>query len=256
MVSKIAGDPHMKRTHEIIEMAKKALKRKGLTYADVAIHLALSEISVKRMFAQQHISVARLEAVCAMMELDFTDLVRMADQEHLRISNLTHEQEEELISDLRFLLVAMCVKNSWTYEEIIDHYRVSEPECIGYLARLDRLGLIQLLANNRIRTLVARNFRWLPRGPIEKSFEQHVQQSFLKSHFSRPDELRLFATGMLSLASLEAIKGKVEILAREFADLRREDAKLTASARVNTGFMTAIRPWELTVFAKLKQRAE
>ncbi len=245
----------MKRTYEILEMAKKALKSKGLTYADVASYLELSEVSVKRMFAQQHITVARLESICELMGLDFTDLVRMADQEHLRISSLTRDQEQELISDLRFLLVAMCVQNSWTYEEIIDHYQISQHECIGYLARLDHLGLIQLLPNNRIRTLVARDFRWLPRGPFNKFFEQNAQQSFLKSHFSRPDELRLFATGMLSLASLEAIKGQIESLAREFADLRREDSKLPASARVNTGIMMAIRPWELTAFAKLKRRS-
>ena len=95
----------MKRTYEVLEMAKKALKSKGLTYADVASYLELSEVSVKRMFAQQHITVARLESICELMGLDFTDLVRMADQEHLRISSLTHDQEQELISDLRFLLV-------------------------------------------------------------------------------------------------------------------------------------------------------
>ena len=245
----------MAQAEELITILKKALKAEGLTYADVARHLGLSEVSVKRMFAQRHFTLERLEAIGEMMQLDFADLVRLVDDERTKISSLTEAQEQELVSDLKFLLVALCVQNAWTFEEIIHYYNFTKTECIRYLARLDRLGLIQLLPNNRFRRIVAQDFRWLLRGPIERFFEQRVQGDFLKSHFSRPGELRLFVSGMLSPAALEEMLNRIDMLVREFASLRRDDARLPARSRLNAGLLLAMRPWELRDFAQFRRRA-
>ena len=245
----------MAQSDEVITILKKALKSQGFTYSDVANHLDLSEASVKRMFASKHFTLDRLEAIAEMMQLDFADLVRMVDDERTRISSLTTAQEEELVSDLKFLLVATCAQNAWTFEEIIEYYNFTEPECIGYLTRLDRLGVIQLLPGNRYRRMVSQDFRWLPRGPIERFFEERVQRDFLNSHFTRPGELRLFVTGMLSPTAVEEMINRVEMVVRDFALLHRDELRLKASERLNTGLMMAIRPWELRVFTKFRRRS-
>ena len=245
----------MAQSEEVIAILKKALKAQGFTYADVAGHLGLSEASVKRMFARRYFTLERLEAIGEMMQLDFADLVRLVDEERTKISSLTEAQEQELVSDLKFILVAMCAQNAWTFEEIINYYNLTEPECIGYLTRLDRLGLIQLLPGNRYRRMVSQDFRWLPRGPIERFFEERVQQDFLNSHFTRPGELRLFVTGMISPTAVEEMLNRVEMVVREFASLHRDELRLPASERMNTGLMLAIRPWELRVFTKFRRRS-
>jgi len=241
-------------TKLVVDMLKRALKFHMVTYADIADELDLSEASVKRMFAKQHFTIERLESICSMVNLNFTDLVRLVDEDQHRISNLTPEQEEELVSDLKFLLIAICTQSNWTFEEIISYYKFSEPECVKYLARLDKLGLIQLLPNNRIRQMVSKDFRWLPRGPIEKFFEKVAQRKFLESHFTHSGEIRLFKNGMLSRVSVEILRSKVEMLAREFTSLQYDDARLSVEERINTGLMIAIRPWELPIFSKLKRR--
>ncbi len=241
-------------TKSVIDMLKRALKFHMVTYADIAYELNLSEASVKRMFAKQHFTIERLESICSMVNLNFTDLVRLVDEDQHRINNLTPEQEEELVSDLKFLLIAICTQSNWTFEEIISYYKLSEPECVKYLARLDKLGLIQLLPNNRIRQMVSKDFRWLSRGPIEKFFEKVAQSKFLESHFTHPGEIRLFMNGMLSRVSVEILRSKVEMLAREFTSFQYDDARLSTDERINTGLMIAIRPWELPVFSKLKRR--
>jgi hypothetical protein len=196
----------------------------------------------------------RLEAICDLLRMDFTDLVHLIDEERGRISALTESQEKELVSDLKFLLVALCVQNEWSFNEIVSYYRINALECVRYLARLDRLGLIDLLPNNRIRRRVAHDFRWLPRGPIERFFEQRAQRDFLKSHFTRQGEQRLFLTGMLSKTSLESLRGRIDTIAHEFTVAQRQDAHLPAGVRVNTGFLLALRPWELREFAPLHRR--
>ncbi len=241
-------------TKLVVDMLKRALKFHMVTYADIAYELDLSEASVKRMFAKQHFTIERLESICSMVNLNFTDLVRLVDEDQHRIGNLTPEQEEELVSDLKFLLIAICTQSNWTFEEIISYYKISEPECVKYLARLDKLGLIQLLPNNRIRQMVSKDFRWLPRGPIEKFFEKVAQSKFLESHFTHSGEIRLFKNGMLSRVSVEILRSKVEMLAREFTSFQYDDARLSVEERINTGLMIAIRPWELPIFSKLKRR--
>jgi transcriptional regulator with XRE-family HTH domain len=245
----------MAQINAVVETLKRALKASGLTYADVARRLGLSEPSIKRMFSQQRFTLDRLESICAMMALDFTDLVRIVDTEQPRISSLSLEQERELVADPKLLLVAICVQNSWDFEEIREYYDFSEPELIRRLAHLDRLGLVQLLPNNRIRRMVAADFRWLPRGPIERFFEQRVQREYLKSHFTRPEELRLFMIGMLSRKSVETMRRKIEMLAHEFTALQEDDARLPAASRLHTGVLLAIRPWELRDFDPLKRKS-
>ena len=244
----------MARASALIDTLKKALKASDLTYADVARHLGLSHASVKRMFSHGHFTLQRLEAVCDLMQLDFTDLVHLVDEDRTRISSLTADQERELVSDLKFLLVALCVQNEWTFEEITRYYNISEQECVRYLARLDRLGLIELLPHNRIRRMVAQDFRWLARGPFERFFEQRAQRDFLKSHFTRPGETRLFLTGMLSMTSLETLRARMETIAHEYVLAQNQDAALPVGARFSTGFLLCIRPWELRDFSPLRRR--
>jgi transcriptional regulator with XRE-family HTH domain len=243
----------MAQRKEIIDMLKRSLKQKGLTYADIARQLQLSEISIKRNFSHKNFTLDRLESICNMANVDFTDLVHMADDEQEKISSLTLEQEDELLNDLRFLVVAICVQNAWEMEEIIQQYDVTEAGCIAYLIRLERHGLIKLLPNNRIRRMLAHDFRWQPQGPLETFLETTVQSEFMTSHFTSSGESRIYMTGMLSRNSLDILNKKLGILAREFALLQQDDSRLPVKSRFNSGLMLAIRPWELSAFEALQR---
>lgn len=50
----------MAQTKQLIDTLKRALKAQGLSYADVAKELNLSEASVKRLFSQSGFSLAQL----------------------------------------------------------------------------------------------------------------------------------------------------------------------------------------------------
>jgi len=53
----------------LVEVVKRSLRERGLTYARVAKGLGLSESSVKRVFSQENLSLDRLEQICALMDL-------------------------------------------------------------------------------------------------------------------------------------------------------------------------------------------
>lgn len=241
------------QTRALVDTLKQALKQAGMTYGDVARGLGMSEANIKRMFSTCSLSLDRLESICRLIDFQVTDLVLMMQAAEQRISSLTQAQEQALVDDRRLLLVALCARNHWTFEDITGNYRIEDTECIRLLAQLDKLRLIDLMPGNRIRLLVAEDFRWLPGGPIERFFEREIQAEFLASNFARADEYRQYLGGTITAASAALLKRRLQALAREFAELHRADASLPASERVNIGMVLALRPWESSAFSEIRR---
>jgi len=237
----------------LVETLKRVLKGQGITYAKVAGALELSEASVKRMFSRRDFTLQRLEDICRIAGIDFAELAREAAGEGARVTQLTVEQEREIVSDPRMLMVALCAVGNWTFEEIVGNYAITPQECVGYLARLDRHRIIELLPNNRIRPLIGRTFAWLPDGPIQRYFRERVEKEFLSSAFERPEELFLFVSGMLSRDSMTELCARLRRAAREFAELHRDDLGLPLASRHGTSLLLAMRAWEPRLFREVRR---
>lgn len=244
----------MAQTEALIETLKQALKQHRLTYADVAKKLEMSEANIKRMFASKRFSLDRLEDICNLMQLELSDLFQLYEESRQHITQLTLEQEKELMSDASLLLVAVSVRNRLSFDDIIHNYDIEATECIRHLAKLDKLKIIDLLPNNRIKLRIDENFRWLANGPIESYFEKQIQAQFLKSGFKGELEQRLFLFGLLGDSSTQILHNKLKALAQEFSQLHRQDSKLPLDKRHNIGFMMALRPWDLDVFMPLHKK--
>lgn len=243
----------MPQSTNLINTLKQTLKAHSITYRDIALTLKLSEASIKNMFMNCNFTLKRLDAICQMMDMGITDLVRQLDENQPRISHLTNEQEKELVTDHKLLLVAVCVRSRLSFDEIIRRYEITKHECIRYLARLDKLKLIELLPKNRTKLLIAQDFHWLPDGPIERFFEEQVQHDFLHSHFVKDNELRLFMNGPLTDASISILIRRMKALSSEFLELQKQDDALPLAERPGTGMVLAIRNWELTSFEALRR---
>ena len=139
---------------------KQLLKQHKLTYRDVAEHLNLSEANVKRVFASHNFSLARLEQICQLVNIGLTDLFSLTEKQQSQLSQLNLEQEQQLVDDPKLLLVAVCIRDGWQFDEIIEQYEIDEFEAIRLMAKLDKLKIIQLLPNNHYKSLIAQDFRW------------------------------------------------------------------------------------------------
>jgi len=243
----------MAQTSSLINTLKKALKAQGKTYLDVADALNLSEPSIKRMFADEHITLKRLDRICEMLDLELSELILMMQDNSDLISQLTKEQEQDLVSDIDLFLVAVSCLNRWSFSDIIDTYDFSEASMRQHLRRLEKLKFLQLLAGDRIRVLVSRNFAWLPDGPIQRFFNQKIQNEFFASSFEQQGEKLSVITAMLSPSSNAIVQQRIERLLGEFSDLEAEDARLPINKRFGTTMVVAIRPWELEAFEERRR---
>jgi len=181
------------------------------------------------------------------------DLVELMNSEQRRLEQLTVEQEQELVDDKTLLAVAICALNRWTMDEIVAFYDMTAGQCFQKLAKLDRLKLIDLLPNNRIKLLIAPNFRWQDNGPIQKLFQERLGPEFLRGRFDGDNECLIVLNGMLSQQNSADFQDKLRRLAWEFEAANREDSTLPLAQRRGLTTVLAVRGWQYGLFHPLRK---
>ena len=243
----------MSTTADLVAAVKKELKAAGLTYADLAQRLGMAESSVKRMLAKGDMPLSRVDAICRALRMDFADLARRVADAQPLLTELTHEQERAVVADKKLLLVAISVLSQWTLEQITTAYRISEPECIRYLAQLDRIGVIELLPLNRYRLKLAKAFRWRPHGPVMNYFREHAVLDYFGGGFEGPAEALLLVHGSVSRAMAPAFVERLQRLAQDFSAQHQADQKLPEHERDGCTMVLALRSWEFEAFTRLRR---
>jgi hypothetical protein len=243
----------MSEVSQLLTTIKRQLKLQGKTYRDVAAALQLSEASVKRLLTSESLGVDRLVEVGNMLGFTLAELAQEAAVTETRVRTLTAAQERELVSDARLLLVAVCALNHWTLRDILAVYRLTEAECLQKLLHLDRLHLIALMPGNRIRLNVARDFDWLPDGPIRQYFRTEGLDDFLDSGFDQPEQSLAFTHGMLTESALARMQAELRQLRARFAELHQESLASPLPKRRGSGLLLALREWEPAAFTALRR---
>jgi len=243
----------MLQTSALVDTLKQQLKASGKTYADIATDLDLSEASVKRLFSERNFTLQRLEIICDAIGISFFQLVEKMSHQQQSLTQLTLDQEREVANDVVLLLIAVSVINGFSFEDLVSQYKITETECIQRLAQLDRLKLIELLPGNRIRLLVSPNFNWLPNGPIQKFFQDKVEQDFFSSRFDKQNEKLLVLNAVLSPAANAELQRKMQTLAHDFNSIMKRDAQLPLHERKGTTMVLALRQWQYSMFKNLRK---
>lgn len=229
------------------------LKARGMTYADVAKALKISEATVKRIFATRGCTLERLDSICELVQVDLAELARGAPREDRLINRLSAEQEEELMADPALLLVAICAIQQLRVDEIIELYELDEARCVTLLLRLERIGILELHENNRIRLRLARTFAWNPDGPIMR-YAKSQTSDFFDHMFDAPGEFMRMITVRVSGEARTALVRRLEQVAREYDEQHAADARLPLDERHPLSVLLAVRYWEPALFKGLRRK--
>lgn len=244
----------MPAASRFVEALKKSVRARGLTYAELARRLRLSEASVKRMFSRGTFTLARIEEVLAAVELDLYEVARMSRGGAGGAAELTHEQELGLAGDERLLAVFWLLLNGWRFEEIIAAFAITRTELTIAFARLEKLRLIEWGPRERARLLVPRDFVWRPGGPAKKAYGRRAMAEFLEARFDAPLEMLRFESREVSPESAALLKQRLEKLVAEFNQFAEADSALPSGRRVAVALFAACRPWQFSAVNALKRR--
>lgn len=239
------------RSAYLVDALKRALKERGLTYADLASALGVSHASIKRVFAQRSFTLDRIEQVCELAGISFLELARLAEEGRPSAPDtLSDAHEQALVDEPMLLFCFHLLLGGWTAARIEADYGVDQALLIPALVKLERMGLIQLLPGNAVRLATARNIKWRPGGPIRRFFDQRVKEEFLERDFSSPGSVWEFEIGELSEASRALLARRIANLFREARDLIAHDAALPPAVKTNVGLLIASTPIPLPLVAR------
>jgi DNA-binding Xre family transcriptional regulator len=234
----------MNQSNQWVDTLKRCLKARGFTYKDVAQALKLSEASIKRLFSERSFTLQRLEQICRMMDMSFSDLARVNDRKYLeRQTTLSIEQEAALADDPILLCYFYLLLNGWGVDRIANRFDLNEPKQVRMLVKLDKLGLIELQPGNRVRLLTARRIQWRKDGMIRRMYERDVKLAFLQHSFSEDNSHFGFESAELAPESARMILRKLANLSLEFDELAELDVNLNPDQKRGYGLMVALRPW-------------
>ena len=246
----------MSSTKDLIAALKAELKAAGITYADLAPQLGLAESSVKRMFSHADMPLSRIDEVLRVLRMDFADLARrIADDQPLR-RELSLEAEQAVVGDPKLLLMAICCLSQWTADQIVATYTYSDADAVKYLTQLDRLGVIELRPMNRYRLLLAKTFRWRPRGPVMSYFREHVVDDYFDTGFDAEGELLMLVHGQIGRSLANAFNERLARVAQDFAQQHLADQKLPADQKRPYTLLIGMRSWLFEAFRDLKRVPE
>jgi DNA-binding Xre family transcriptional regulator len=243
----------MSTTADLVLTLKQELKSARMTYADLARRLGMAESSVKRMLAKGDMPLSRIDAICRVLKLDFADLARRVADAQPLLKELSAEQERAVVVDKKLLLVAISVLSQWTLEQIVATYRITEAECIRYLAQLDRIGIIELRPLNRYRLKLAKTFRWRPHGPVMNYFRDEVLLDYYGGGFDGAGEGLMLVHGSVSRTLAPAFLERLQRVAQDFAQQHQTDQKLPEKDREGYTLVLAMRSWEFAAFTALRR---
>ncbi len=237
----------------IVRVLRAELRAAGVTYKALAERIGMSESSIKRMFGQKDMALSRLAQMCKAGGIAMEDVLRGAADITPHADTLTLVQEKSLLANPRLLLMAICCLGHWNLEQVLETYSLTEAECIGCLAELDRLGLIELKPLNRYSLRVSNTFHWLADGPVQQYFRDHVVADYFSGHFDGPGETLMCIPARLCLASAQELVQKIRQLAEEVARLHQGDRRLAPAERDGFTLMLGFRSWEFAAFTALRR---
>ena len=170
----------------ILASLKSALRAKQLTYKQVAVRLGVHEATVKRNLNGRGLSLEFLERVCNLADLRVSELLETSESsQDARLHRISIRQESGLASNLLSTFFLLLLQRKWSPDEIREEFQLTEAQLVNHLVRLDRLGVIKLLPNNRVRVLIGRHPEWKSGGPMRQSFNRWLGQQFANMDYPR-----------------------------------------------------------------------
>jgi len=243
-------------TKKLLDTLKRCLRSRGMTYHGLGRALGLSESSVKRLFADESFTVARLEKVCTVLDMTVSDLVQMSSgTRDARPHSLTLEQERALASNPSLLACFYLLLNGRSVAEVERRLGLTSTAMRALLARLAGAQLLAIDGKRKVRLHAQLPIAWRPEGPVRRLYERQVRAEFLQGEFGGQSETLTFHSAELSPASVRILLRKIERLAADFAELAALDMHVAQREKTSVAVLMACRPWVFSMFSAYRAQA-
>lgn len=205
---------------------KKHYRAKGLRLCDVATLIGVSERSIKRYLSGHGVTLEILERLCAAADLTILGLAELAEGDAAK-QVCTNDAQEDALADEPMLAIAFYLLTlGWTPQVIAREFFLSDLDLDRILLRLDRLGLITLYCENRLKVRAKVRSPGACSGRLRDLILAGVRSQFAQSDLD--SAATLWSGGMVRLGpdSFERTRNRLQAFVDEIVELSRHDKDL------------------------------
>jgi transcriptional regulator with XRE-family HTH domain len=159
---------------------KESLRRRKLTYRDLATQLKLSESGVKKILTAEDGSFQRIVEICTVLGLSITELLAGKNETMREVSYTEFQQEYFLKNPQAFSFYWLLVYERRNIEIAQSLSGINDKDRFSILRKLDQMQLLELLPGDRIRVPSVEQIRWVGGGPLISKIYREWSQQFLR----------------------------------------------------------------------------
>jgi transcriptional regulator with XRE-family HTH domain len=243
----------MKRSVSVLIPLRQRLRAAGWTGRRLAEELGVGEATVKRWLAGRGLTLDRLDQLALLADTTLAELAQAAERPQSGLAQeLTLAQERALSADgfLSFLFMVILGGHDW--EEVARDFEVPPRQMEAALIRLERLALIDRLADGRARPLVDRAIIWR-KTPMRAQFEARMKPQFLDMDFAAADAVYASDVVKLSAQGAAMLAEMIEKHRRDVQALAAKDRAVSHLPKSWYAMLSAARPLDTSGLRQLEE---
>lgn len=222
-----ALDPES-QSARMLSYLRDVLQARRMRYKDVAALMGVSEKSIKRYMSGRGVTLPVLERLCATVGMGVRELADLAGaDDHQAPLWTTEAQESVLVGDPRLAIVLTLLSTGWSAARIVQEGLTSQSDINAILVRLDRLGVITLYPQNRVR--VRARLRHYDNGSdaLRRVIAEAGARVVRNLDLTDPHSVWRLTYARLGPASVARVAHRLDAFLAEVAELSRQDMDLS-----------------------------
>lgn len=233
------------KTKALLHTLRNLVKSSDQTYDSIAKKMDLSADTVKRLLSGKiPISLERVSEICEHIGIDVYELARLSKfgqkDEH---PVLTLAQEKMLAEDEATFSVYYLITMGMTFDQMIAQYSYSKEQLTKIALKLEKLGILELHPNNKLKMLVYRKIRWHMNGPLHNKYMVLWATNFAKDVYQSPESFKYFFNFPLAKESKTEVLRKISKLCREIEYLSEMDLNIRNRADTSMNVLIGAHHW-------------
>lgn len=157
---------------QAFDVLKGVLKARGMTYAELARQMEVSEPTVKRLFVERDCKFSRLESICQLLDLSISEVLDIADRADEPVLTLSHEVEQALAESPALFHFYLLLRDEMSATEIASVHGLDDADLHLYARDLERLGLVKTGAMGRVTPCSSAPLQLASNGPLQRQLAE------------------------------------------------------------------------------------
>jgi transcriptional regulator with XRE-family HTH domain len=159
---------------------KEAAAAQKKSQKELALAADVSLPTIKRWLAGRGVSLEQMEKLATLLGLSLTEIATSVEQvpPHFTYSR---EQEEYFAAKPAYLAFFDHLLRGHSPAQIAKRHGLSKSVTQRLLSRLDRMGLVEWLPEDRVRLRVTGEPRWMVNGPLARKYTPLIREAFLRT---------------------------------------------------------------------------